>query len=90
MAALGGSGGDFVGWGPLLSVRDPTDKICSFSEMFWLIGTAFALHNLFTLTTLEGFTRGFRENRDLLVFRGVRALREIPGPNQQKNWLEKN
>ena len=40
----------------------------------------------FTLTTLGGFTRGFRENRDLLVFGGVWALREIPGPNRPKNF----
>ena len=53
--------------------------------MFWLIGTAFALRNFLTLTTLGGFTRVFRENRDLLVFGGVWALREIPGPNRQKN-----
>ena len=26
MAVLGGAGGHFVSWGPVLSVRDPTDK----------------------------------------------------------------
>ena len=26
MAVLGGAGGRFVGWGPVLSVRDPTDN----------------------------------------------------------------
>ena len=58
--------------------------------MFWLIGTAFALRNFLTLTTLGGFTRVFRENRDLLVFGGVWALREIPGPNRQKTIDPKN
>ena len=52
--------------------------------MFWLIGTAFALRNFLTLTTLGGFTRVFRETHDLLVFGGVWALTEIPGPNRQK------
>ena len=54
--------------------------------MFWLIGTAFALRNLLTVTTLGGFTRVFRENRDLLVFGGVWALAEILGPNWQKTF----
>ena len=54
--------------------------------MVWLIGTAFALRSFLTLTTLGGFTPVFRENRDLLVFGGVGALREIPGPNRQKNF----
>ena len=52
--------------------------------MFWLIGTAFAMRNFPTRTTLGVLTRVFRTNRDLLVFGGVWALREIPGPNQQK------
>ena len=54
--------------------------------MFWLIGTAIALRNFLTVTTLGGFTRVFRENRDLLVFGGVWAFREIPDPNRQKNF----
>ena len=58
--------------------------------MFWLIGTAFALHNFLTLTTLGAFTRVFQDNRDLLGFGGVWALREIPGPNRQKTIDPKN
>ena len=45
-----------------------------FSGMFWLIATAFALRNFLTLTMLGGFTRVFRENRDLLGFGGVKIL----------------
>ena len=52
--------------------------------MFWLIGTAFALRNFLTLTTLGGCIRVLRENRELLVFGGVWALGEILGPNRQK------
>ena len=48
--------------------------------MFWLIGS------FLTLTTLGGFTQVVRENRDLLVFGGVWALKETPGPNRQKNF----
>ena len=59
--------------------------------MFWLIGTTFALRNFLTVTTLGGFTRVFRENRDLLVFGGVWALGEILSLNRQKsNWPKKN
>ena len=47
--------------------------------------TAFMLRNFLMLTSLGGFTRFFRGNCDLLVFRGVRVLREIPGPNRQTN-----
>ena len=54
--------------------------------MFWLIGTAFALSNFLTLTTLGGFTQVFRENRDLLIFGGVWSLGEILGPDQQKHF----
>ena len=46
----------------------------------------FALRTFLTLTTLGSFTRGVRENRDLLVFGGVWALGEILGPNQQKKF----
>ena len=38
----------------------------------------------YSTTTLWGYTRVFRENSDLLVFGGVWALTEIPGPNRQK------
>ena len=49
MAVWGGAGGHFVSWGPVLSVRDPSDRktvlaATRFSGMFWLIGTVFALH----------------------------------------------
>ena len=54
--------------------------------MFWLIGTVFALRNFLTLTAFGGFTRLFREHRDLLVFGGVWALGQIPRPNQQKQF----
>ena len=47
--------------------------------MFWLIGTAFALRNFLTLTTLGGFTRVFRENRDLLGFGGFGHFRAPTG-----------
>ena len=57
--------------------------------MFWLIGTAFALRNFLSPTTLWSFTRVFRENRDLLVFGGACALTEILGPNQQKPYPKK-
>ena len=53
--------------------------------MLWLIGTALALRNFLTQTTLGGFTQFIQENRDFLVFGGVWALREIPGPDRQKN-----
>ena len=85
-----GAGGHFIGWGPVLSGTQPT-KNCfgrnsappaSFRHFFRLIGTAFALPNF--LTVMGGFTQVFRENRDLLVYGGVWALGEIPGPNQQK------
>ena len=33
---------------------------------------------------LAGFTQGFRKICDLLVFGGVWALTEIPGPNRRK------
>ena len=48
--------------------------------MLWIIGTALALRNFLDLTML-GFTRVFGENHGLLVFGGVWALKEIPGPN---------
>ena len=41
--------------------------------MFWL-----------TVTTLGGFTRVLRQNRDLLGFGGVWALGALLGPNRQK------
>ena len=44
------------------------------------------LRNFLTLTSLGAFTQGFRENGDLLVFGGVWALREIPGPNRQTTF----
>ena len=63
----------------------------SFSGIFWLIGTA--LRNLVALTRLGGFTRVFREIRDLLVFAGVSgtwrnfaAAGAQNGPNAQK-WI---
>ena len=59
MAGLGGAGGRFVSWGPVLSVRDPTDKKLfrlgaggEFSGIVWLIGSAFALRNFLILTML--------------------------------------
>ena len=58
--------------------------------MFWLIGTTFALRNFLTLTTLGGITQFFGENRDLLVFGGVWAPREIPGPNRPKKFDPEN
>ena len=36
------------------------------------------------MMAMGGFTRVFRENDDLLVFGGLWALREIPGPNGPK------
>ena len=54
--------------------------------MFRLIGPAFVMRNFLTLTALGGFTRIFPDNRDLLVFGGVWALREIPGPDRQKEF----
>ena len=94
MAVWGEAGGRFVGWGPVLSAGNPTDEKLGptgeLSGMFWLIGTAFALRVFLTITTLGGFTRVFRENCNLLVFGGVWALREIPGPNRQKKLTEKN
>ena len=45
--------------------------------MFWLIGTAFALRNFLTLTTLGAFTRVFRGNRYLLVFGGFGHLEKF-------------
>ena len=38
---------------------------------------------------MGGFTPGFRGNRDLLVFGGVWARREILGPNRKKFGPEK-
>ena len=67
---FGGAGGHFVGWGPVLLVRDPTDKkqfrpslgaTGEFSGIFWLIGTAFGLRNFLTLTTLGGVSQLFRQ-----------------------------
>ena len=51
--------------------------------MFWLIGTAFAVRNLLTLTTLGGFTTG-RESQSTgflghFSLRQPLALRDIPG-----------
>ena len=57
--------------------------------MFWLIGTAFALRNFLTLTTLGGFTRGFRENRDLLVFGGFGHLEKFRAQPTKKIGPEK-
>ena len=54
--------------------------------MFWLIGTAFALHNFLNLTKLGGFTRVFQENCGLLVFGGVWELGETPGSTRQKKF----
>ena len=47
---------------------------------FWLIGTAFALRNFLTLTTLGGCTRVFREIRDLLVFGAWGTWRNFATP----------
>ena len=83
----GEAGGRFVVWGPVLSVGNPTDKKPFRPELGAtgaFSGTAFALRNFLTLTMLGSFTRVFRENRDLLVFGGVWALREIPGLERQK------
>ena len=62
--------------------------------MFWLIGTAFALRNFLTLTTLGGFTRVFGENCGLLVFGGLGDLEKLRGtiwgPKRAKNakkWI---
>ena len=49
----------------------------------------FTLCNFLNLATLGGFTRVFRENRHLLVFGGVWALGEIPGPTSKKIFDQK-
>ena len=61
--------------------------------MFWLIGTASALRNFLTLTTLGGSTRVFQRILDLLVFGGLGDLdkfRGRPGPQtgqKAKKWI---
>ena len=90
MAVLGGDGGHFVSWGLVLSVGDPTDKK-TFSAVTWrhrvVFGNGLAHRNCVRLPQLSysdnvgEFHPSFSRNRDLLVFGGVWALREGPGPN---------
>ena len=93
MSVLGGAGDLFVSWGAVLSVRDPTDKTTALDvtrRHQGVFGNLLAHRNRFRVAQLSycayvgGFTQVFRENRDLLVFGGVWALREIPGRNRQK------
>ena len=44
------------------------------------------LRNFLAMTTLGGFTRGFREIRHLRVFGGIWAPGEIPDPNRQNKF----
>ena len=90
----GGAGGRFVGWGPVMLVRDPTDKnhFGCLGIFLWLSTTAFALHNFLTVTTLGGSTQFLFENRDLLVFEGSGSVQFCgrPGPKWAKNtqkWI---
>ena len=54
---VGGGWGYFVRWGPVVSVRDPTHKKnVLVGRIFRLTGTAVALRNFLTLTTLGGVT----------------------------------
>ena len=91
----GGAGGHFVSWGPVLSVRNPTNKkpvLAITRRHRGVFGNVLAHRNRVRVAQLSysddvgGFHPSFLRNRDLLVFGGVSALREIPGPNRQKNF----
>ena len=96
MGVLEGAGGHFVSWGPVLSVRDPTDKktVSAVTRRHRGVFGCFlarrnrvcVLRNFLTLSTLGDFPPSCSKNRDLLVFGVVWALREIPGFNRQKNF----
>ena len=62
--------------------------------MVWLIGTAFALRNFLTLTTVGGSTRVFRETHDFLAFGGLGDWEKFHGPvwglkraKNAKKWI---
>ena len=61
-----------------------------FLGLFWLIGTVFALRRFLTLTTLGGFTRGFREKRDLLGFKGFGHLEKFRAQPTKKFGQKKS
>ena len=89
MAVSGGAGGRFVGWGPVLSVGNPTVSAVTRRHR-GVFGHVLAHRNRVRVAQvsysddLGSVIQVFRENRDLLVLGGVWALREIRGPNRQK------
>ena len=82
-----GRNGFLVGWRPVLSVRNPTEKKLfwpylgatgEFLGMFWLIGTAFAVGNFLTLTMF------FDKIAIYWVLEGSGHLEKFWAPNDKK------